>query len=379
MRQLVYDLRNWGSLEPTGRLGSDEGYDARGTEIIEEAPPSIEDEDGVDQLEETAGEERLWQIQCKRERSISPSKIARYIDEMIPETVPAPYGVIFAAPTDFSKKTRDVFKSKLRQKGVREFFLWGKADLEDALYQPKNDHLMYAYFGISLQIQKRAQKTALRSILAIKRKAIRHLGAITQRSFTELLIRDIDDVHYPYPGGVPDFSKNPAWKKYYFVGHEHDGIQVLVKKYFAYRDVEYGPPKGEPNLKAWDFTTQGNMQPNDPWNDDPEDSEVHQSVYHYWRNLDQARRAHFEIVGLVKYENIIDIDPDGDIYAQCPHAYVKRMKDSSFFDGFTYRLASADIWGSEVYLPANADKLRIKVFPELFPQPQQEEGGAPQR
>lgn len=192
VRQLVYDFRNWASLEPTGRLGSDEGYDARGIEIVEGLLAPAGDEEDGDDSAGAGSEERLWQIQCKRERPITPTKIAAYTDEMIPAGATVPYGVVFAAPADFSKKTRDVFREELRRKGVREFYLWGKADIEDALYQPKNDHLLYAYFGISLQIQKRSQKNALRSLLAIKRKAIKHLGPTDQTSFNEILIRDID-------------------------------------------------------------------------------------------------------------------------------------------------------------------------------------------
>jgi hypothetical protein len=331
VRQLIYDFRDWALLEPTGRLGSDDGYDARGLEVAEGPPSPVEEDEESDAIGEAGYEGRLWQIQCKRERSISPAKILRYVDQMIPKGAAVPYGVIFAAPADFSKKTRDAFRDALRQKGAGEIYLWGKADLEDVLYQPKNDHLLFAYFGISLQIQKRSQRGALRGILAIKRKAIKHLGEINRESFTEILIRDIDDSHYPWRSDLPDFRSNPAWKKFYFVGHDHNGIQVLIRRYFAYRDVEYLPPDGKANLKAWDFTKKGNVTPDDPWNNEDERAGTY-AVHSFWQNLDQQKRAHFEIVGLVKYENIIDIDPEGDIYAQCPHVYVKRVAPSSFFD-----------------------------------------------
>jgi len=322
-RQLVYDFRNWASLEPTGRLGADEGYDARGVELADMGFPSDNERDEGEGPVETEHEEKVWQIQCKRERSIPPSKIAAYIEKMIPEGAEVPYGVIFSAPTDFSKKTRDVFRDSLRRRAFGN-----KADIEDALYQPKNDHLLYAYFGISLQIQKRSQRSALRSVLAIKRKAIKHLGDIRRRSFGEILIRDIDDNHYPYSKGLPSFRQNPPWKKFYFVGHEHDGIKVLVRRYLAYRDVEFGPPKREPKLKAWDFAKQGETRPNDIWSED-DDRSGHYAVYRFWQNLDQQKQAHFEIVGIIRYENIIEIDGDGDIYAQCPHVYVKRVNGHS--------------------------------------------------
>jgi hypothetical protein len=374
VRQLVYDFRNWGSLEPTGRLGSDEGYDARGMEVVEgtlSTSPEESDEDEAGAVRD----ERLWQIQCKRERSISPKKIAGYVEEMIPTGASTPDGVIFAAPADFSKKARDVFRERLTQKGVKEFYLWGKADIEDALFQPKNDHLLYAYFGISLQIQKRSQRSALRTILAIKRKTITHFGPVDQRSFKDVLIRDIDDSHYPYSESVPDFRKNPPWKMFYFVGHTHDGIQFLIQRYFAYRDVEYLPPDGKANLKSWDFTREGSIKPRDLWNE--EDGGANYAVHHFWQSLAREKQAFFEIVGRIRYENIIDIDPAGDIYAQCPHLYVKRSIRSSFFErSLSYKLVPGDSlgWGPETHLPANAEELREQVFPDKFPDPPQPDG-----
>ncbi len=371
VRQVVYDFRTWGSLEPTGRLGSDQGYDARGVEIVNSAVDDADEEQEEQEsedLEKRGNDERLWQIQCKRERSVGPGKIAKCVEEMIPKGAVVPYGVIFAAPTDFSKRARDVFRERLRQKGVRELYLWGKADLEDALFQPKNDHLLYAYFGISLQIQKRSQKSQLRGILSIKRKAIKHLGAIGHAAFKDILIRDIDDTHYPWRRSVPNFKRNPSWKKYFFVGHAHDGIQILVRRYFAYKDVTYGQ-KGEPKLNAWDFTRKNNVTPDDPWNSEPNDGNQH-AVYSFWEKLDKGKQAHFEIVGTVKYENIIDIDPEGDVFASCPHVYVKRVNRATLLENwFTYKLVPPGNWGGEIHLPENADKLRIKVFPDQFPDP----------
>jgi hypothetical protein len=371
VRQLVYYFRDWALLEPTGRLGADDGYDARGFEIVKEETDTNNDERTIDDeedMESSLKQERLWQIQCKREKAITPSKITRYVQEMIPETGTVPYGVIFAAATDFSKKTRDAFREQLREKGVKEFYLWGKADLEDVLYQPKNDHLLYAYFGISLQIQRRSQKSNLRAVLAIKRKAIKHLGPINSDSFKEVLLRDIDDKHYPYSTRMSNFKERPAWKMYFFVGHEHDGIQILIRRFFAYRDVDF-EPDGVPKLKAWDFTDKTTIKPRDEWNDDPNDTDYHHRVYTFWSKLDERKQAHFEVLGLIKYEDIVDIDPEGDIYARCPHVYVRKVNENSFCGSVSQRLAASNRWGQDVYLPADADKARIKIFPEEFPDP----------
>jgi hypothetical protein len=136
IRQLLKDFRNWHQLEPTGKLGADDAYDARGLELVTgDAIPG----------------KRLWQIQCKREKTITPKKLAAYVEEMIPTGTEVPHGVILAAPCEFSKASRDIFRDELLRKGVREFYLWGKADIEDAIYQPKNDHLLFKYFGISIE------------------------------------------------------------------------------------------------------------------------------------------------------------------------------------------------------------------------------------
>lgn len=244
----------------------------------------------------------------------------------------------------------------------------GNADLEDMLYQPKNDHLLYAYFGISLQIQRRSPKSNLRGLLATKRKTIKHLGPIDSNNFKEVLIRDVDDEHYPYSGNIPNFKTRPAWEKYYFVGHEHDGIQILIKRFFAYRVVDY-EPDGVPKLKAWDFTDKTTVTPDDQWNDDPKENDDHHRVYAFWNNLDEGKRANFEVVGLIKYDNIVDIDPEGDIYARCPHVYVRKVNENSFCQSHSYKLVGLNSWARVVYLPADADKLRVKIFPDKFPDP----------
>ncbi len=114
------------------------------------------------------------------------------------------------------------------------------------------------------------------------------------------------------------------------------------------------------------------MRPNDPWDD--KDSGASHAVYQFWQSLDKAKQAFFEIVGRVRYENIIDIDPTGDVYTGCPHIYVKRVISSSFFEkDLSYKLVPSDSlgWGRETYLPANAEELRQQIFPEKFPEPPQ--------
>src|SRR4051794_21236881 len=84
IRQLVYDFRTWRALEATGRAGSDDGFDARGWEIVTDVEVGTSADSDDDEQESTTAylSDRKWLIQCKRERSIGPTKIENYIDEI---------------------------------------------------------------------------------------------------------------------------------------------------------------------------------------------------------------------------------------------------------------------------------------------------------
>jgi len=348
-------------------LGSDDGYDARGLEItdVRDEP----EDDGADDEESSPNvfEDRLWQIQCKREKSITPAKIETYIGEMLTGKNPIPYGVIFAAPCDFSKKTRDAFANKMQENKVQEFYLWGKADLEDMLMQPKNDHLLYAYFGISLVIRRRSLKTQIRSILATKRKAVRYLGVVDGDSYKEVLLRDANDTHYPYSCDVANFEKNRPWKLYYFVGHYHHGIRILVRKFYAYREID--DKTGA--LKNWDFSEEINIAAphDDPWNKEEKKAD---GVYAFWSKIGKSNQAYFEYVRFIPYERIIEIDHIGDGIAKCPHIFVVRKGGCFFEDYGDAFLRSPEHWGYFNALQAEDSKLKKNIFPEKLPEVKEE-------
>ena len=80
------------------------------------------------------------------------------------------YGLVFTAACNFSKKACDDFAKKCRDMELEEWHLWGKAELEDRLFHPENDHLLFAYFGFSPTIRRRSQRADLRARLVMKRK-----------------------------------------------------------------------------------------------------------------------------------------------------------------------------------------------------------------
>src|SRR6218665_2862529 len=112
-------------------------------------------------------EGNLWMIQCKREKEVGPKKVASIISDGVVAQGP-PYGYIFEAPGHFFKGPQDGFREEIRSRGVMEFYLWGDGELEDMLFQPKNDHILFAFFGLSLAIRRRSRAASVRSTVLAK-------------------------------------------------------------------------------------------------------------------------------------------------------------------------------------------------------------------
>ncbi|PJG50036.1 hypothetical protein CVM73_38530 [Bradyrhizobium forestalis] len=194
----MYDFRPWLRLEATGRAGSDDGFDVRGIEpgdATTEEPDDTNDDDDESSAIDNPISERTWLIQCKREKTIGPTKLRKYLDEIGAEERKALYGIIFVASADSSKTSRDVMATWVRENGLSEFQIWSVSDIETMLIQPKNDHILFAFFGISLQVRKRSVASALRSRITMKRKISRILS---KRMYAPFLLRDPDASDFPY-------------------------------------------------------------------------------------------------------------------------------------------------------------------------------------
>jgi hypothetical protein len=81
VRQLLYDFRPRRDLEATGRSGSDEGFDVRAWESMIPVADGGAAEEQNYEADDTATA-RQWLIQCKREKTISPSKLKGYLAEL---------------------------------------------------------------------------------------------------------------------------------------------------------------------------------------------------------------------------------------------------------------------------------------------------------
>lgn len=370
MRQLIYDFKPWRRLEATGRAGSDDGFDARGYEML--APEAsteaaltlaAPEAGGVEAVESEAAivagqDDRLWLVQCKRERTIGPKKLLGYVDDIVLADGENLYGIVLVAACDFSKTARDRFAAKCRERGIEEWHLWGKAELEDRLFLPQNDHLLFAYFGISLAIRRRSQRTEIRAKLAMKRKAARLLK---NHEHDYLLLRPAQTPTYPHAVGVRDpVTGQTPWLVRRYIQLWFDGLLFCVRKYFAYLHED-----GEQWDAATVFNDASPTSHDDPWLRKESDHELRMRIHDAWSALPKANQAWLEVLAVIRYEDILDIDELGDEHFSNPHIYAAfgDRRQGPFTD-FYVRVETVGGYGSRVLWVPDRDVGRISVFPD---------------
>ncbi|MBK5124398.1 restriction endonuclease [Burkholderia sp. R-69980] len=355
IRQLVYDMKQWQSIESTGRGGADDGFDVRAYEAQQQREVAVSGEDSDEEAPHPM-EGNLWMIQCKRERNLGPTRVQTIIkDEVKPEN--PPYGYILAAPTHFSKAAHDKFREELRSRGVMEFYLWGAGELEDMLYQPKNDHILFGFFGISLVSRRRSKTTTIRSTVAAKNKLLRVLG--DEPRHRPILLRDLNDDQYPFEDGYNDFEKRPRWKMFDAVEYHPLGIVVAVSNYYAYLDKLKGElDYSEAVNLAVPVDSRGQRRRGS------DDEQKKLAVKGFWEQLPHANRIMLTRCGLVRFDSIDFIDEKGDGEFNCPHIFVDFQGERRPFWGTFERLEFNE------HHHEYADGLkRVKVFPEKFKKP----------
>jgi hypothetical protein len=356
VRELIYDFKDWQSIEATGRGGSDDGFDIRAYERVSQ--PETEREDGEPAEDDEAPhpmEGNLWMFQCKREAVIGPTKVAQIIDDGVKADNPS-YGYVLAAPANFSKKSFDVFRDELRKRGVMEFYLWGRAALEDMLHLPINDRILFTFFGISLATRRRSRVTDIRAIVARKNKLMRILG--DEPSHEPILVRDTKDTHYPHSDHYQDSDKKARWRVYKVIDLDPRGLILRVNEHFAYLDLA---------LREWDMTDALNLaRPQEEVRQEERGSsrDLRERIEAFWHFLPRANRATFVRNGLIRFEDIAVIDDKGDSDFKFPHIYVDFHETKGPFLGFAEYLRIHD------RNRENLDGLtRVKRFPAIFDAP----------
>lgn len=360
VRQLAYEFKTWRKLEATGRAGSDDGFDARGYEIVApDGSSRAEDADGepVDETGAAEGsQDRLWLIQCKRERAIGPKALIDYLDDVVLKPGEALHGLVFTAACDFSKKARDDFAKKCQALGLKEWHLWGKAELEDRLFRPENDHLLFAYFGVSLTIRRRSQRTELRARLALKRKANRLLK---EHEDGYVLLRAPDAADYPWCEDEASHRDRPQWVVRRYRGFNHAGLKFVVRRHFAFLADDD---------ESWDAAMCVNDanadSRTDPWLGRDQADGRREEIQREWDAFPEHNRAWLEVIGVVPFDAVLDIDELGDQHVGAPHVYAPFSGINGPFAYFFAQVETSGRWDTRFAQPEGMAAGRVVKFSE---------------
>lgn len=358
VRQLVYDFRPWRVLEATGRSGADDGFDARGIEIV---GPSADVEDAQEKHDEDDDQpaDRVWLIQCKREKQIGPSGIVRHLDAIPRESIGGLYGLIFAAACDFSKGTRDACREWCREKGAQEVHVWGRGEIEDQLFQPKNDNLLFAYFGISLQIRRQAVATRIRRRITLKRR-FRKIQESATWPGAPIILRDPSDERYPEVSRKAWETGDLRWQPAWSCGAGVHGLRVIARQHYGYYD---------PETEEWDFASGHNhIYPHEAEIAWPRPAALGEAegIVRAWSGMPRRNQMHFRFVATVPFEEIIEIDPEPDDVSELPTIFTTfKQKPKGGFEPPYLERGSIQLEGPSAYhdLRWVPDK-HVRVFPD---------------
>jgi len=353
IRELIYDYKDWLTIEATGRAGNDKGFDIRAYEKTYKTPVLESEDENLEEIYQMAG--NLWMIQCKREKEIGPKRVKKILLDI--DSKNPPYGYILAAPVNFSKQSYDVFREELQKKGVMEFYLWGKAELENMLHLPKNDRILFTFFGFSLVSKRRSRATEIRQVVTNKNKLYRILGDGIEFRNNSVLFRDLKDTKYPYKNEYKDFKERPRWFEYKIVAHHPLGLIVNTHRFFAYVDTE---------KKEYDFTDTINLisRESDSQEERVKHQEIREIVEDYWDHLPRRNQATFIRNGLVRYDEMLVIDDKGDELHKFPHIFIDFDSYTGPFAGFYECLEKRN----NSQLSTKGYK-RVKKFPTSFSVP----------
>jgi hypothetical protein len=235
-----------------------------------------------------------------------------------------------------------------------EFYLWGRAELEDMLHQPKNDHILFTFFGISLISKRKTRATEIRAVVSSKNKLLKLLG--DDPAYKPVLVRDSKDVNYPYKEKIKDFKNYPRWSEFPVMQIHPLGLILQVKKHFAFYDSIN---------KTWDYTDAINLILHHVQDDNNEiASDLHDNVQGFWELFQKSHQVWYVKLGLIRFDAMLVIDGEGDSKYKFPHIYVDFEIGKGPFGGF-YEFLEINEHYSEKLEGLN----KIEIFPKIFSKP----------
>ncbi len=292
---LLYPLHPWLEIRHYGRSGGDGGVDILALEAAGD------------------GTTRTWFMQCKRYVRASKSTLTKAVDDALSMAASPPAVLLVVLACDVTRAAHEAYERYAIGKGVIRPLLWTASTLEARLYKDRKD-LLFTYFGISPSGEDGRLEAVVKKSLATKKKVRRLLlkpkvsredlrqgpwGIFLQY---EAIIRSIEDTAYPDMGkvvhGISSCFKVELCDLY------HGGIEFLLRVRGAIADA------------------QGN------WALVPSHQRIELPGYSYFNVF---------FVGRLPYRNIVEIDPGGDEYYDCPHLYCRFADEGTPWESYVYR------------------------------------------
>jgi len=105
----------------------------------------------------------------------------------------------------------------------------------------------------------------------------------------------------------------------------------------------------------------------DPWSGKDPSDERRRSIHEFWSKIPEANQAWFEVIGLVPFQDILDIDELGDEYVQAPHIYAQFGPGRRGpFKDFIAEVETIARWDRRSFNPREITDGRIEYFPAEF-------------
>lgn len=295
--------------------------------------------------------ERESRFQCRRYKSLGPSKARTAAREVIPDPNQPPYGAILVAPIDLSAKAVSAFRSEALSRGASEAHVWGRSAIEDQLFVGDNDHLLFAYFGISIRARRRSQLANLREIISPKRKLVTALGwgdSVALRRLDHnapsLLVRDAEDSSYWVVTGENDPTGPAAPWQLVAASELHPAALIVITKTYLGRRL---------SDETWDVLPETAETPGDLARDLRFQEELTDppspSRFELSESIDDDERMTIQEIRVIPYVRILEVDRHGDSAFPCPHVF---CEFSSEFGPYTPQVFYVGVnrWGASYLL-----------------------------
>ena len=357
VRQLVYNFRSWRQLEPIWPASSThESSNILGLEIVGGTSQSEIENEGS-----PLADDRVWLVTCKSDKILGPTKLTRYLESIPTNSLQNLHGLVFASPCTFSKKAIDVFHDWCSKKGIVEFYLWGRDEIEKLLYHSENDQLLFTYFNLSVSIRRQKLSSLIHQQVALKRR----LKQLFPGDLLPLVLRDVADDRYPDTKGCGLTAEKYLWLPCFAKGIAQEGLCVLIRQHWAYCDVRH---------QLWDFASAVNLAipefPANPWYEVQTEEAIaireerKRDIRAFWSKLPANSRHYVLFFAHIRYKDIIEVDDVGDDLVEVPTIFVNFVdSEPPLSDRCRVVFQQDPCLSSEVQFPQTG---HARVFPDQF-------------